>query len=164
MNNKDQNTYYLYPSTLFASNKKVYVKTLLGSCVAVCLYDSKIKAGGMTHYMLPFWNGDGLATPKYGNYAIEQLIKKILSYGSHKNNLKAKVFGGASVLSQNNNLFKIGQRNIDIAKYILDNNNIPIISSSVGGTLGRRIIFNTESSEVKQYMLKKSKTQKNRKL
>lgn len=157
MDNKNQNIFFLYPSTLFASNKKVYIKTLLGSCVAVCLYNSKLKVGGMTHYMLPLWNGNGLATPKYGNYAIEQLIKKLLSYDSYKSNLKAKVFGGASMLSHNNNIFNIGQKNIDIAKYILDNNNIPIISSSVGGTLGRRIIFNTESSEVKQYMIKKSK-------
>ncbi|MBN1596957.1 MAG: hypothetical protein JW894_01580 [Bacteroidales bacterium] len=47
--------------------------------------------------MLPFWNGSGLATPKYGNIAIEKLLKKLVSMGSRKDQIIAKVFGGSEV-------------------------------------------------------------------
>ena len=50
------------------------ISTVLGSCVAVCLYDTKLGMGGMNHYLLPFWNGNGLQSPKFGNISIPKLI------------------------------------------------------------------------------------------
>ena len=70
-------THFLYPSTLFASREPFIVNTILGSCVAVCIYDTVLKFGGINHYMLPFWNGQGLASPKFGNIAIHKLLEKI---------------------------------------------------------------------------------------
>ncbi|HEX2974864.1 MAG TPA: chemotaxis protein CheD, partial [Bacteroidales bacterium] len=58
-------SHFLYPSTLFVSREPVIVNTILGSCVAVCLYDTLLKYGGINHYMLPLWNGQGLASPKF---------------------------------------------------------------------------------------------------
>ena len=69
--------HYLYPSALFAEKEQYMVDTILGSCVAVCLFDTKLKIGGINHYMLPLWNGNGLASPKFGNIATEKLIEKI---------------------------------------------------------------------------------------
>ncbi len=68
--------YYLYPAVLYASNKPYFIKTILGSCIAVCIWDNNLHIGRMCYYMLPYWNGNGLASPKYGNIAIEKLYKK----------------------------------------------------------------------------------------
>lgn len=153
--NQELPVHFLYPAALFASTKPYQVNTILGSCVAVCLYDPVLRIGGINHYMLPLWNGQGLASPKYGNIAIKKLIQKMENYGSKKHNLKAKVFGGGEVIESNSAKFHIGERNILIAKDILHEESIPIVSSSVGGKNGRKIIFFTESGNVKQRLIKK---------
>jgi chemotaxis protein CheD len=146
----EKNTHFLYPASIFVSDKPYLINTILGSCVAVCLWDPILRIGGMNHYMLPFWNGQGLASPKYGNIAIERLISKMQNFGSNKNNLKAKVFGGAEVISNSASQFHIGERNVLLARQMLEEERIPIISSSMGGGIGRRIIFNNETGEVMQ--------------
>ena len=107
--------HYLYPSALFAEKKPYLVDTVLGSCVAVCLFDTRLKIGGINHFMLPLWNGNGLASPKFGNIATEKLIEKMLRNGSSAKDLIAKVFGGAN---QMNSSMNIGARNIEIAKEV----------------------------------------------
>jgi chemotaxis protein CheD len=151
----EPSTHFLYPSTLFASREPYIVNTILGSCVAVCLYDTVWKFGGINHYMLPFWNGQGLASPKFGNIAINKLLEKMLSMGSSQKNLVAKVFGGGNILEASTTQFMIGDRNIAVAKDMLKELKIQIISQSVGGTLGRKIQFNIETGEVKQRMIEK---------
>lgn len=158
----EQSTHFLYPSTLFASREPVLVNTILGSCVAVCLFDTFLRYGGINHYMLPLWNGQGLASPKYGNIAIGKLLEKMLSTGSSQKNLIAKVFGGANVIEINNAHFMIGERNISIAFDILDELQIKIVSQSVGGNLGRKIQFNTVTGEIRQKLIEKQSYQQNR--
>lgn len=148
--------YFLYPSALFASNKSYEITTILGSCVAVCLFDQQLLIGGMNHYMLPYWNGHGLASPKYGNIAIIKLINKLESYGSDKKNLVAKVFGGGEVIQSATNQFNIGLRNIEVANEILKEQRIQIVSSSVGGKLGRKVIFETSTGSVLHRFIKSS--------
>src|SRR5882672_3688240 len=87
--------HFLYQATLFVGRGPARIQTLLGSCVSVCLYDTVQNFGGINHYMLPVWTGDGLATPKYGNIAIEKLIEGMTSLGANKKNLVAKLFGGS---------------------------------------------------------------------
>lgn len=143
-------SHFLYPAAIFASKEPYQINTILGSCVAVCFWDVKLKIGGMCHYMLPYWNGEGLASPKYGNIALEKLLEKMYSLGSEKRNIVAKVFGGGDVLESKNPQFFIGERNIKLAEDTLNENKIRIVSSSLGGKLGRKIIFYTETGEVKQ--------------
>jgi chemotaxis protein CheD len=148
--------HFLYPAELFVSKTPYQVNTILGSCVAVCLIDPVLKIGGINHYMLPYWNGQGLASPKYGNIAIEKLIDKMVSLGCNKNNLKAKIFGGGEVIETQIVQFHIGSRNIEVARQILEEKKIPIISSSVGGKLGRKIEFITFTGEVRQKFVQKT--------
>ncbi|MFC2138137.1 chemotaxis protein CheD [Bacteroidota bacterium] len=140
--------HYLYPATLYVSASPIHIHTILGSCVAVCLWDNIYKIGGMNHFMLPLWNGQGLASPKYGNIAINKLIDKMITLGCSRNNLKAKIFGGSDVLGTETNFFNIGGRNIELTITMLNDINIPIISSDVGGKQGRKIKFCTLTSEV----------------
>lgn len=152
----NSNDHFLYPATLFFKPVPYLIKTILGSCVAVCLYDPVKKIGGMNHYMLPYWNGQGLASPKYGNIAIEKLIKAILDHGSHKGSLKAKIFGGGEVIDTQISNFRIGERNIQVAHDILEEMNIPIIGESTGGKKGRKIQFNTADGSVRQKYVERS--------
>jgi len=148
--------HFLYPSTLFVSNAPSVVTTILGSCVAVCLYDPILKIGGINHYMLPLWNGEGLASPKYGNIAIEKLVEKMYQQGSKKTNLVAKVFGGGEVIDTTIKQFNIGERNIKIALEMLEMYNIPIVAKSVGGKFGRKIQYTTNTGEVKHKFIERN--------
>ena len=148
--------HFLYPSTMFASAQPAEVTTILGSCVAVCLWDRYLGIGGINHYMLPTWNGMELASPKYGNIAIERLTEKMLQLGCKKNNLVAKVFGGGEVITVTSSSMHIGERNIMVAEEMLQEQNIPIIGRSTGGKNGRKIIFNTHTGEVMQCYIKNS--------
>jgi len=140
--------YYLYPGNLFVHRDPHIITTVLGSCVSVCLWDQVLKFGGMNHYMLPLWNGEGLASPKYGNIAIQKLVEKMIELGSKKANLRAKVFGGGEVLKITQGVLNVGERNIVIAKDMLKETGIPIIGSDLGGVTGRKILFNTETGSV----------------
>ena len=112
------------------------------------MWDKITGMGGINHYMLPLWNGQGLASPKYGNIAIVKLIDKMKSFGSRSENLTAKIFGGGEVIQAHSIHYNIGQRNIDLARSMLAELNIPIIASNTGGKAGRKILFNTQTGEV----------------
>ena len=148
--------HFLYPSTMYASAQASEVTTILGSCVAVCLWDRTLSIGGINHYMLPTWNGMELASPKYGNIAIDRLVEKMIQLGSNQSNLVAKVFGGGEVIAFSSNIMHIGQRNVMVAEEMLAEKNIPIIGRSTGGNNGRKIIFNTKTGEVLQGYIKSS--------
>lgn len=109
----------------------------------------------MNHYMLPLWNGEGLASPKYGNIAIELLVDKMLKLGCKKRNIKAKIFGGASVIKTKHDLYNIGERNIQIALDILEKENIKIIARSIGGNHGRKILMDTENFQIRHKLIEK---------
>lgn len=151
----DKDTFYLYPSALIVPAKPTIIHTILGSCVAVCLYDKAIKLGGINHYMLPLWNGNGLASPKFGNIAIEKLYQNLINKGAQPNNIIAKVFGGAEVLETSGfSHFNVGSRNILIAQEMLEELRITIVAQSTGGKNGRKIIFNSMTGEVSQRYVK----------
>lgn len=151
----EPDSHFLYPSTLFVSREPFLVNTILGSCVSVCFYDVYLRYGGINHFMLPFWNGQGLASPKYGNIAITKLLEKMQALGSSQRNLVAKVFGGANVIETNNVQFMIGDRNITLATEMLRELQIQIVSQSMGGSLGRKIQFNTSTGEVRQRIIER---------
>ena len=140
---------YLTVGDIFAKAEAYEIVTVLGSCVSVCLWDNRLKIGGMNHYMLPLWNGEGLASPKYGSIAINKLIQRMIAFGSRKEHLIAKVFGGASVITNNNKgLWNVGERNVIVAQDMLEDDGIPVVSADTGGILGRKILFDTLTGRV----------------
>lgn len=124
------------------------ISTVLGSCVAVCLYDMSLGIGGMNHYLLPFWNGNGLQSPKFGNIAIPKLIESMMEHGSTNKTMEAKIFGGASMNIGVGDSMMIGQKNILVAKDILKEYKIRIVAEDVGGQSGRKIQFDLERGKV----------------
>ncbi len=111
--------YYLYPGELFASKKPHVVDTILGSCVAVTLWDTVLQMGGINHYMLPAGNDVVTTSLKYGDIAIPELIKKMLALGCSRNTLRAKSIRRQRKPGIPNGVFHIGKRNIDLAFELL---------------------------------------------
>lgn len=146
---------YLYPGELFAARDPHIVSTVLGSCISVCLWDPAARIGGINHFLLPLWNGDGLPTPKYGNIAITRLAEKMISLGCTQSKLQAKVFGGASMWNASEGLLAVGVRNIELAEHQLKEMQIPVIASDVGGAQSRKVLFNTGDGTV---LLRRHKT------
>ncbi|OGW39270.1 MAG: chemotaxis protein CheD [Nitrospirae bacterium GWD2_57_9] len=142
------NSHYLLPGNLFAHQEEYTVLTVLGSCISVCLWDPRRRIGGINHYMLPFWNGEGLASPRFGNIAIIKLLERMLELGADRRSLQAKVFGGGDMLKATSALMNIGQRNIVLAQDLLRDERIPIVSADTGGKHGRKLLFNTQTGVV----------------
>ncbi len=157
---EQKKTHYLYPGMLFADREEYEVTTILGSCVSVCLWDPHLQIGGINHYLLPLWNGEGLPSPKYGNIAIQKLIEKMLTFGAKRANLKAKMFGGASVLESVGGLLNVGERNIMVGEDILKEERIPVMSFDLGGNLGRKLLYNTKNGTILLRKIKNSKDMK----
>ena len=153
MSEYSRSDYFLHPSSLLVSKDLQWITTVLGSCVSVCFCDPKKQIGGINHYMLPYWNGDGLESPKYGNVAILQLLNKMYDFGVKKEDIVCKIFGGGDVLGEQNSVFNVGQRNIELAYRMVFELGISIANSSTGGKLGRKIHFNTGTGEVLQKYL-----------
>jgi chemotaxis protein CheD len=141
--------HYLHAGQYFASDQPTAVTTILGSCVAVCLWNPRLRVGGMNHFLLPDWAGRGRASPRFGNVAIASLIENLLSLGSKLTNLEAKIFGGASVIDthRTGEGHLLGDRNINVARLVLKEEKIAILNEDVGGHVGRKVIYHTDSGE-----------------
>lgn len=120
-------TLYLHPSELFVSKNPYTIITVLGTCVAVTLWDSKLKFGGMSHFMLPE-GGFNVDNPKrYGNHSTRILINRMFYLGSSKKNLKAKVIGGSHSTLGADSIYRIGVKNVNSAIQVLNSMQITIV-------------------------------------
>ena len=137
---------YLHPGQVFVSPDPTEVTTILGSCVAVCVFDPVLHLGGTNHYVLPHWAGNGLSSARFGNVAVRSLIDKMLALGGQKQNLQAKVFGGACVVAAFRGREEhLGTKNADLALRTLRQEGIPVVADDVGGRRGRKVIFQTDT-------------------
>jgi chemotaxis protein CheD len=136
--------FYLHPGRVFATAEPRTLRTVLGSCVAICLFDPEIPAGGMNHYLLPDRIGGAAESPRYAAPALARLLASMQDLGSPKRRLQAKVFGGASVLRPApSGGSDLGARNIERAFELLASESIPVINHDVGGSRSRKLLFRT---------------------
>jgi len=147
--------YYLKTSELYVSRKSCKITTVLGSCVAVCLWDKELKYGGMNHFLLPQYNtySSYAPSPKFGDFAINDLILKMNNLGSRTKNLQASIYGGAKIFNIGLN---IGEKNIAMAFDVLKRKKIPIIQSDTGGLIARKIIFYNIENKIDLIKIKKT--------
>lgn len=118
------------------------IATLLGSCVATCLYDPHLRLAGMNHFLLPNITKRKHARDDVvlsGDYAMEVLVNAMLQQGARKSRLVAKAFGGGTFSEVDS--FAIGKRNAEFAAHWLDQENIPLLATDFGGTWSRKLIF-----------------------
>lgn len=146
--------FYLHPGQLYVGTEPTAVTTILGSCVAVCLWDSAFGIGGINHYLLPSGSRASSTPLRYGNFALSHLVEGLIRVGARVAHLQAKLFGGACVLDAlRGKVIHLGDKNVEIAKATLDQLGIPIVAFDVGGHSGRKIIFNTEDGSAKVKLL-----------
>jgi len=124
------------------------IATLLGSCVAVCLYDPKLRFGGLNHFMLPIRTRasdseyDSLLR---GDYAMEVLVNAMLGKGAQKQRMIAKAFGGGNVVSSLRK--SIGDGNISFTRSWLEREGIALVSSDFGGPWARKVVFQPDTGD-----------------
>ena len=134
----------------YASREPVVIKTLLGSCVAVCLYDPIAKLGGMNHILLPgkpdLKKFDNSA--KYGINSMDVLITQIMKLGGNRKRVVAKAFGGAHVLAEISPENGVGKKIADFVVAYLKNEKIRLVKSDLNGMDTRIIFFHTDTGDV----------------
>jgi len=145
----------------YASKNGEILLTVLGSCIATCIYDHEKKIGGMNHFLLPgMIHPDEIMASKvgrYGMYAMELLIGELIKYGAKRENLAAKIFGGGNVLEFRKSDGDVTSSNIRFAKKFLELEGIPLQKKDIGGYNGRKILFFTDTAKVllKRFDIKK---------
>jgi len=147
--------YFLLPGEIAFATRPNLLSTLLGSCVAVCLYDPRLKAGGMNHYMLPE-SGAGparLSRGKYGDHAIPRLIELAEKAGCARGNLVASIFGGGNVMGHLGSattpgLYNVANRNVVHAECALKEAGIKVVRRDTGGTTARKIMMDSATGIV----------------
>jgi len=134
----------LLPSEYYVTDDGTALTTVLGSCVAACLHDAQAGVAGMNHFMLPVDADDAPRSRadamRYGDYAMDMLLKEVLRAGARRERLQAKVFGGGAVLSHMTTL-NIGDRNADFVLQFLREQGIAVAAQDLRGSHARRVCF-----------------------
>ena len=133
------NSVKVLPGEYFVADENMVIMTVLGSCIAACLWDSRAHIGGMNHFMLP--DGDlADASGRYGSYAMELLINEMLKLGARRETMQATIFGGAQVM-HNFTTMNVGERNTNFVLNYLHTERIPIVSEDVLDIYPRKVVF-----------------------
>lgn len=126
-----------------SADKDLTYSTVLGSCISACVRDRVARVGGMNHFLLAEQSGTARdrygASARYGAFAMEQLINKVLTQGTgNKANLEIKLFGGGKISSA---LDDVGLKNIEFVHQFLQDEGYIVNSQDLGGTYARRVLF-----------------------
>ena len=139
---------YVQPGQVLVSAEPMQITTILGSCVTVCMWDAGLGIGGANHFMLPILAGPAGASPRFGNVAMEELLRKLAAAGARRPFLKAHIFGGACMFDQMRTAGHLGEKNAAFAIDALRGYGIAVDQVDVGGARGRKVVFNTDEGTV----------------
>lgn len=117
---------------------RVELTTVLGSCIACCLFDPSRNIGGMNHFLLAEPAGESGIDEHYGVYLMELLINDMLARGASRRTMRAHLYGGADM---HRGMTRIGAANAAFARQFLHREHIPLVRSIVGGERARRVDF-----------------------
>lgn len=141
---------FLLPGEYHIVKKPVVIETLVGSCVSVCLYNSKTGHAAMNHFLHaqpPATKADS-DIGQYGSTATEHIIRSLMKFDEKASHYQAQIFGGAAVIKISSSKSDVGQKNIAITRKILAAHGIVITREEIGGTRGRRVRFDTATNTV----------------
>ncbi|WAH35382.1 chemotaxis protein CheD [Alicyclobacillus dauci] len=121
--------------------------TGLGSCVGLVLYDTTLEIAGMVHIMLPTSpNSTPLHPQKYADTGMTWLVQEMLQHGASLTRLRAKYAGGAQMFRNlQTESLRIGDRNVESVRQLLEELRVPVVSHDVGGSFGRTVRFDLPS-------------------
>ncbi len=125
------------------------LRTLLGSCLGVALYDRKLRVAGLAHIVLPKANGTPELPGKYADTALPELIRQMQAVVPGENlKLTAKLAGGANMFNSTSSPATIGEMNTQAVERILGELRIPVIGRHLGGEQGRRMTLDAATGQV----------------
>lgn len=133
---------YLHAGRVHVAAEPTAVTTILGSCVAACLFDRVAGVGGVNHYLLPIPTRRD-SSAEFGEHAMRELLERTLAAGARRDALEAKVFGGACVVRALRGR-DLGAENAELALRFLEGERIPVTHRDVGGDRGRKLVFLTD--------------------
>lgn len=124
------------------------IRTILGSCVSVCLYHEKTKHSAINHILLPgsLDKIEDKKSSRYGITSMELIINEFVKLNIPRTELKAKIFGGTQTLKLTTS--HAGPNNVKFVKEFLQTERIPIINEDTGGELYRKLVFHTDTYDV----------------
>lgn len=145
---------FLEPGKLFfgVGEGNVKIKTILGSCVAVTLWNAANRLGAMCHFVLParMTREDGLQDPRYGNEAIAILVQNIRRSGVPIGDFRAGIFGGGNMFPRlvPDSEDKVGNKNIRLAKTLVARTGLTVYMEDTGGVFQRYVTLQLSTGEV----------------
>lgn len=144
---------FLKPGEMHWGDTDTRIRTILGSCVAICLWHPKLKIGGMCHYLLPSRrNRDTAMVPdaRYGDEAMELLMNELKKTSTSTKDYHVKVFGGANMFSEiiKENTANVGEKNIAKAMELVSKYGLKVTAQDMGGNEHRSILFDVWSGDV----------------
>jgi len=156
----------LRPGEHRATKSTTVLSTLLGSCVAACLYDPVSRVAGMNHFLLAnrryarSMPMNITEAGRYGIHAMELLINDMMSLGAQRSRLQAKVFGGGAILDEStySHFLCVGEVNRRFIWEFLAVEGIRVVSEDLGGEFGRVIHFHTDTFQVFRKFIPKIQT------
>ena len=141
----------LQPGELYVAREPAMLETILGSCVSATLWSPRLALGAMCHGILPR-SPRGITAPdgfRYVDFSIRYLVDRFDELGVTRNEIQAKLFGGADVLPVSaNGKRTVGYMNHQIAVDVLEQEALMLSASDLGGTRGRTIHFNSATGDV----------------
>lgn len=150
---------FIQPGEYYWGEADTRIRTILGSCVALCIWHPQKKIGGMCHYMLSGFSPDSFANnpspAKYSEDAMQLFLRDMKRSNTRPEEYQAKIFGGGYLIEGTNEKDSgVGNRNIIAARKMLVENKIKILAEDTGENVHRKLFFDIWSGEV---WLKKTK-------
>lgn len=146
----------------FVTKKPMLLRTVLGSCVSVCLYNRFNGHAAMNHFLIPSASYQEMQTDpgKCGKSSCEMIVQALMDADPNVSHYTAQVFGGANMFDLADSIGDLGERNARIAEQVLTEYRIRIIHQETGGTKGRSIYFYTAKNIVNCHFLDDVKERK----
>ncbi len=138
--------FFLKPGYAMANREASVIRAVLGNCVAVTFFDRDNCFGGMNQFVFPSTDKREDMTAQYGNVGIRALFRMLLDMGANRNGLVAQIIGGSECRVFNDE--DLGNQNIQLARGVLAQLRVPVVSEDVGGSMGRKVIYHSGTNEM----------------
>ena len=139
---------YLHPGQMCFCCRPSRVETVLGSCVAVTMWNARLQIGCICHAVLPLRASRKSDPLKYVDSSIHSMLRHFEQHASLRSEIEVKLFGGAGMREIRAARASVGRQNIEAALAVLRQEGLAVRTSDVGGTEGRKLRFYSASGEV----------------
>lgn len=143
---------YLAAGELGVYRRSLYVKTVLGSCVALCLWDGAARVAGINHFLLPTAPRAELDDLRFGSVSCSRLLERMRQAGAELRRLRVALIGGGSPTGGASDE-SVGAANARAALRVLNRHGLVVHRQETGGSYGRKLLFNTGTGALAVHLL-----------